>query len=177
MSGSKHEQSPRPGKRARHQAADATITVESSPQESPSDASDDDEPVDMPALESPMTLEEAEGLLPGLPLRALTPGWSSDDERRLRASWTDRDQVILERHTEEATDEPLLWRLMLQLFRRHPWHLFRYGLKYATTTPYMPPQLCDELATLVCHPIWGGDIAKLRYVLQVAVKCRVRDDR
>ncbi|KAK4156069.1 hypothetical protein C8A00DRAFT_12975 [Chaetomidium leptoderma] len=74
---------------------------------------------------------------------------------------------------------------MLHLFQKHPYHLFRYGLKHdsrkniilidgkAVLHPYLTGPMCLGLHMLMCHPIWNGNMALLRYVLQVAVMHRV----
>jgi hypothetical protein len=129
-----------------------------------------------------ITLEEAESLLPAKPDRDL---WSDADEAWLQSTWTARDDELLDMQTARNTREPPLWKTMLHLFGQHPYMLFRYGLKHdgrrhelrlngeKVFTPYLPQTTCVDLRKLLCHPIWEGDIAVLRFALQTAVAYRV----
>jgi hypothetical protein len=74
-----------------------------------------------------ITFEEAESLLPAKPDRDL---WSDVDEAWLQATWTARDDEILDAHMERNCKEYPLWKTMLHLFGQHPYMLFRYGLKH-----------------------------------------------
>ncbi|KAL2024570.1 hypothetical protein VTK56DRAFT_7613 [Thermocarpiscus australiensis] len=130
-----------------------------------------------------MTTEQAEMGLPAAPVDSIL--WSDDDERRLQSSWTAQDEAILKRHTDSVTSERPFWKIILQMFGRHPHHLFRYGLKYdprnshvnvdgrRVHSPYLSDHMCLDLQAVLCHPIWAGDLAMVRYVLQMAVTYRV----
>lgn len=133
-----------------------------------------------------MTKEEAEERLPRRYV-GNTPLWTDEDEQQLQDSWTADDQAVLEHHCATNTAESPLWRMMIHLFGRHPYDLFRYGLKYddsvlgkitvggrSFTNPgYLSSSICDKLQTMLCHPIWRADLSRARYVLQIAIMHRV----
>jgi hypothetical protein len=128
-----------------------------------------------------MSLEDAENLLPSIPKHSL---WSEADEAQLQQSWTDEDEECLTKDTNADTEEQALWALILCTFRQHPHQLFKYGLKHSSGEdgedgeagergPYMSEELCEALQMLLCHPLWWGDLAPVRYLLQEAIALRV----
>ncbi|KAH9902106.1 hypothetical protein F4778DRAFT_109115 [Xylariomycetidae sp. FL2044] len=77
---------------------------------------------------------------------------------------------------------------MIHRFRCAPSDLFTYGVRLAipddkTKIPLpgggsvydlsMSYRFCTVLTELICHPIWCGDIARLRYAIQSAVVNRI----
>ncbi|TLS28021.1 hypothetical protein PpBr36_00281 [Pyricularia pennisetigena] len=84
-----------------------------------------------------------------------------------------------------------MWRLMIHFFKAMPHELWRYGLRphrsecWATgaVTGSKPSEqaynpsydFCLELGILLCHPVWNGDLMKLRFALQTAICSRIKD--
>ncbi|KAG7287015.1 hypothetical protein NEMBOFW57_006515 [Staphylotrichum longicolle] len=149
--------------------------------EAPTQARDLDEPS--------LTQAQAEARLPNRYRDGDNPIWTAEDEQRLQESWTARDQAILDLQSS-ATQESALWKVSLQIYNCHPYDLFRYGLKFDDSAAdpvkvpdelggpgpcpgYMTAAACETLKTVMCHGLWGSDIAPLRYVLQIAVMLRV----
>jgi hypothetical protein len=140
-----------------------------------------------------LTREAAERLLPGkgIDTNECTL-WTADDERQLQASWTSRDQAVLDNHSSKTPGESPFWRLLLQQYQRHPYDLFKYGLKYDDSVlrdrevkmpsgqvhkcknpGYLSQSICESLELLLAHPIWNRDLSLVRYALQIAVMHRV----
>lgn len=120
--------------------------------------------------------------------------WSESDEESLQASWTDLDEKILQETVKNDGSEIRMWRMMIERFDCIPHDLFRYGLKVNTLAsnthkhitvdgqklmnPYPSHSTMLKLETLMAHPIWeecGRDIRYLRYALQWAIRCRIKD--
>lgn len=136
-----------------------------------------------------LTQAQAETRLPNRYRDGDNPIWTAEDEQRLQESWTARDQAIMDLQSS-ATQESALWKVSLQIYKCHPYDLFRYGPKLDDSAAdpvkvpdelggpgpcpgYMTAAACETLKTVMCHGLWGSDIAPLRYVLQIAVMLRV----
>ncbi|KAI1454854.1 hypothetical protein F4805DRAFT_438170 [Annulohypoxylon moriforme] len=80
---------------------------------------------------------------------------------------------------EEA--EMRLWKTMLICFNATPVQLFTYGLKLhphayvSGASLRWKPEFSDDLGEICTHPFWGGDMNKLRFVLQAVVCARQRN--
>ncbi|KAI6354451.1 hypothetical protein MCOR25_008595 [Pyricularia grisea] len=84
-----------------------------------------------------------------------------------------------------------MWRLMIHFFKAMPHDLWRYGLRphrgecwaagsvigsKPSEHAYNPSyDFCLELGILLCHPVWDGDLMKLRFALQMAICSRIKD--
>ncbi|KAI4869745.1 hypothetical protein F4820DRAFT_471325 [Hypoxylon rubiginosum] len=78
--------------------------------------------------------------------------------------------------------EMSLWKTMLIRFNATPLQLFTYGLKPQGTyvsdlSVCLDPEFCLDLERICTHPIWDGDLGKLRYALQSIVRYEVGKER
>ncbi|KAF2995956.1 hypothetical protein E8E14_002156 [Neopestalotiopsis sp. 37M] len=64
-----------------------------------------------------------------------------------------------------------LWVMLLNIFQSSPYDLFTWGLR--ETEWEQKPELYRHLGHLLSHPLWAGDISRLRYSLQKAISLRV----
>ncbi|EHA53792.1 hypothetical protein MGG_04570 [Pyricularia oryzae 70-15] len=138
---------------------------------------------------------KAEDLLPDPMLAhvvwiAQDNAWNRSREQELRLSignWAANAASAAKGNDAELW----MWRLMIHFFKAMPHELWRYGLRphrgecWATgaVTGSRPSEqaynpsydFCLELGILLCHPVWDGDLMKLRYALQIAICSRIRD--
>lgn len=113
--------------------------------------------------------------------------WNEDEKVQLEASWSSSDSCQLD--PPKNTDEHPLWRIMVDVFSSVPRDLFTYGLKLrikdsktklkdADSDLELPDlnmggYFCKLLQRLACHPMWYGDLSRLRYALQLAICTRI----
>ncbi|KAF7535037.1 hypothetical protein G7054_g5730 [Neopestalotiopsis clavispora] len=64
-----------------------------------------------------------------------------------------------------------LWIMMLHNFDSTPYDLFTWGLREPDQA--QKPDLYRQLNHILPHPLWQGDICRLRYALQKAISFRV----
>ncbi|TLD23010.1 hypothetical protein PspLS_07494 [Pyricularia sp. CBS 133598] len=138
---------------------------------------------------------KAEDLLPDPMLAhvvwiAQDNAWNRSREQQLRLSignWAASAASAAKGNDAELW----MWRLVIHFFKVMPHELWRYGLRphrsecWATGAvsgskpseqAYNPSyDFCLELGILLCHPIWDGDLMKLRYALQIAICSRIKD--
>ena len=99
--------------------------------------------------------------------------WSVRDERALRKSWSEEDEAALRAQDSVSDAEVHVWIAMGELFQCQPPDLFRYGLKYDAPAGGGDAAFWERLFRLLPHPMWAGNIAILRYALQLAVIHRI----
>jgi hypothetical protein len=121
--------------------------------------------------------------------------WTQGDEHRLQQSWFESDQALLRAchgDCDDARREFLTWQVMQYFFKRPLPDLFTYGLKPDSSTSwdarkdpkskspsfdwhpgFYATDFRNTLITLICHPIWEGQLSLLRYALQIAAMHRV----
>ncbi|OTB02638.1 hypothetical protein M426DRAFT_24426 [Hypoxylon sp. CI-4A] len=74
-----------------------------------------------------------------------------------------------------------VWKTMLICFNATPPHLFTYGLKphdesyKGEVALRLTDEFSEKLERVCAHPLWEGNLAKLRYVLQEVVAFSVDD--
>ncbi|KAK7707607.1 hypothetical protein SLS64_007126 [Diaporthe eres] len=108
-------------------------------------------------------------------LRYVRSLWSREDDDKLRqdcAAITDGDDI-------QSTSNAVLWTASFDRYGVPLSDIFTYGirphpscLRFARKK-LLSPQFCDHLTSVLVHPIFQGDAALLRYVLQLIVRMRV----
>ncbi|KAI0967784.1 hypothetical protein F4678DRAFT_444592 [Xylaria arbuscula] len=107
--------------------------------------------------------------------------WSERAEKRFQELWVrkDHDSRFTQATGPHLEDEMLLWKIMVVQFQKLPYHLFTYGLKLGKDCYEAPGSLilsseASRMLQMICsHPVWGGNIADLRFVLQLAVQMSI----
>ncbi|RYO98142.1 hypothetical protein DL764_007187 [Monosporascus ibericus] len=126
----------------------------------------------------------AKPALPSGPSWGAPPPASEDDERKHQAEKAGDIPGLASDITDETRDvaaEQRMWKIFGALFNAIPRELFTWGLRPHDSAYTDDGSLCldrafsRELECLMSHPIWKGDKAELRYVLQTAVSLRVAD--
>ncbi|KAI8961282.1 hypothetical protein F5Y11DRAFT_326927 [Daldinia sp. FL1419] len=100
--------------------------------------------------------------------------WSRKMEEAMEESWPKPPPEWLDSGDDFGVAELRLWKTMLICFDAIPQQLFTYGLKpqgafVSGSSIRLDPKYCRDLELICTHPIWGGDLGKLRYALQTAV--------
>lgn len=150
-----------------------------------------------PGMEA-VTSEAVEALLPDPMFEVVFPWikewqvWTVQDEEDFQKR-AHGPNLQMAQSAVNLLPERNLWRVMIKLYNRTPIDLFRYGLRFrlarnkqvdielsdgiVKSYQYtgLPQTICNNLALMMSHPIWKGDIARVRYVLQMAVCARVQD--
>ena len=108
-------------------------------------------------------------------LRYVRSLWSREEEDQLRqdcAAVTDGDDI-------QSTSNAVLWTACFDRYGVPLSDIFTYGLRphpshlRRARKKLLSPQFCDLLTSVMVHPIFKGDPALLRYILQVVVRIRV----
>ncbi|KAI0864509.1 hypothetical protein F4860DRAFT_529123 [Xylaria cubensis] len=68
-----------------------------------------------------------------------------------------------------------LWKWSLLLFQSCPSDLFSWGLRLTGGHPSENRSVHQSLCLLLPHPVWQGQLSRLRYALQTAVCSRFKD--
>ncbi|KAL7627838.1 hypothetical protein AAE478_002033 [Parahypoxylon ruwenzoriense] len=101
---------------------------------------------------------EAQLLAAGAPT---TPGYDFED------------RVLAHLRTGTLRYLPTFWKMMVHIFHLSPYDLFTWGLRIELDEQ---DEIMSELSEILTHPLWEeSGIHILRYVLQAAVCCRIRD--
>ncbi|KAI1464381.1 uncharacterized protein F4812DRAFT_209560 [Daldinia caldariorum] len=106
--------------------------------------------------------------------------WTAENERAFRELWLTYPDGALEQGDDGGENQLKLWKTMLICFDAIPLQLFTYGLKphgghVADTSVCLDPEFCKNLELICTHPLWDGDLGKMRYVLQQAAAATVVD--
>lgn len=98
--------------------------------------------------------------------------WTLKNEKALRKDWSSADETqLLALGTSDA--EVMVWRTFTSLYNCTPSDLFRYGLKRDSPADEKANSaFWQAMLRLIVHPFWGGDVAALRYGLQLASMSR-----
>lgn len=108
-------------------------------------------------------------------LRYVRSLWSRDEEDKLRqdcAAITDGDEI-------QSTSNSVLWTASFDRYGVPLSDIFTYGLRPHPSNlrfarkKLLSPQFCDHLTSVMVHPIFQGNAALLRYVLQLIIRMRV----
>ncbi|KAG6360862.1 hypothetical protein INS49_011929 [Diaporthe citri] len=108
-------------------------------------------------------------------LRYVRSLWSREKEDKLRqdcAAITDGDDI-------QSTSNAVLWTAAFDRYGVPLSDIFTYGIRPHPSNlrfarkKLLSPQFCDHLTSVMVHPIFQGDAALLRYVLQLIVRMRV----
>lgn len=108
-------------------------------------------------------------------LRYVRTLWSREDEDKLQqdcASITDGDNI-------HSASNAVLWTASFDRYGVPLSDIFTYGLRPHPSNLRLPrkkllgTQFCDLLTSVMVHPIFQGNAALLRYVLQMIVRMRV----
>lgn len=108
-------------------------------------------------------------------LRYVRSLWSREEEDKLRTDClviTDGDEL-------QSTSNSLLWTASFDRYGVPLSDIFTYGLRphpgnlRFARKKLLSPQFCDHMTSVMVHPIFQGDTALLRYVLQLIVRLRV----
>lgn len=108
-------------------------------------------------------------------LRYVRSLWSREEDDKLRqdcAAITDGDDI-------QSTSNSVLWTAAFDRYGVPLSDIFTYGLRPHPSNlrfarkKLLSPQFCDQLTSVMVHPIFQGDAALLRYVLQLVVRMRV----
>lgn len=101
--------------------------------------------------------------------------WSREEEDQLREDCLAvTDEVEL-----RSVSNSVLWTAAFDRYGIPLSDVFTYGLRphpanlRFSRKKLLSPQFCDHLTTVLVHPIFQGDAALLRYVLQLVVRMRV----
>lgn len=108
-------------------------------------------------------------------LRYVRSLWSREEEDKLRqdcAAITDGDEI-------QSTSNSVLWTASFDRYGVPLSDIFTYGLRPHPSNlrfarkKLLSPQFCDHLTSVMVHPIFQGNAALLRYVLQLVIRMRV----
>lgn len=108
-------------------------------------------------------------------LRYVRSLWSREEEDKLRqdcAAITDGDEI-------RSTSNSVLWTASFDRYGVPLSDIFTYGLRPHPSNlrfarkKLLSPQFCDYLTSVMVHPIFQGNAAFLRYVLQLIIRMRV----
>ncbi|POS70068.1 hypothetical protein DHEL01_v211535 [Diaporthe helianthi] len=108
-------------------------------------------------------------------LRYVRSLWSREEEEKLRNDCL----AITDGHMLNSVSNSVLWTAAFDRFGVPLSDVFTYGLRphpgnlRFPRKKFLGPQFCDHLAAIMVHPIFKGDVASLRYVLQLVVRMRV----
>lgn len=108
-------------------------------------------------------------------LRYVRSLWSREEEDQLRNDCL----VITDGHELQSTSNSLLWTASFDRYGVPLSDIFTYGLRphpgnlRSARKKLLSPQFCDDMTSVMVHPIFQGDTALLRYVLQLIVRLRV----
>jgi hypothetical protein len=101
--------------------------------------------------------------------------WSREEEDQLRSDCLG----IIDAEELQSTSNAILWTASFDRYGVPLSDIFTYGLRphprnlRLTRKKLLSPQFCDHLTTVMIHPIFQGDAALLRYVLQLLICKRV----
>lgn len=108
-------------------------------------------------------------------LRYVRSLWSREEEEKLRqdcVAITDGDDI-------KSTSNAVLWTASFDRYGVPLSDIFTYGIRPHPSNlrfarkKLLSPQFCDHLTSVLVHPIFQGNAALLRYVLQLIVRMRV----
>lgn len=108
-------------------------------------------------------------------LRYVRSLWSREEEDKLRqdcAAITDGEDI-------QSTSNSVLWTSSFDRYGVPLSDIFTYGLRPHPSNlrfarkKLLSPQFCDYLTSVMVHPIFQGNAALLRYVLQLIIRMRV----
>lgn len=108
-------------------------------------------------------------------LRYVRSLWSREEDDKLRqdcAAIADGDDI-------QSTSNAVLWTASFDRYGVPLSDIFTYGIRPHPSNlrfakkKLLSPQFCDHLTSVMVHPIFQGDAALLRYVLQLIVRMRV----